>query len=155
MVFNSVTGLSTMKLCLRFDGPGADFKKVFLRSSNPLGSDHARIPQAHQAWPSFKRFKVKPSLIFGSITVWRFGHLSRLFRCDSIGSQVWTWHDKLQSCMDHDGTRIMGHRGSSSGWEAHLGIWLAFKIPGLKDYKKWVQLELKSWFYIFAMKRAP
>ena len=34
-------------------------------------------------------------------------------------------------------------------------IWLAFKIPGLKDYIKWVQLELKSWFYIFAMKRAP
>ena len=34
-------------------------------------------------------------------------------------------------------------------------IWLAFKIPGLKDYIKWAQLELKSWFYIFAMKRAP
>ena len=23
-------------------------------------------------------------------------------------------------------------------------IWLAFKIPGLKDYIKWAQLELKS-----------
>ena len=33
--------------------------------------------------------------------------------------------------------------------------WLAFKIPGLKDHIKWVQLELQSWFYIFAMKRAP
>ena len=37
----------------------------------------------------------------------------------------------------------------------YIYIWLAFKIPGLKDYIKWAQLELKSWFYIFAMKRAP
>ena len=26
----------------------------------------------------------------------------------------------------------------------HTPIWLAFKIPGLKDYIKWAQLELKS-----------
>ena len=38
---------------------------------------------------------------------------------------------------------------------ARVHMWLAFKIPGLKDHIKWVQLELKSWFYIFAMKRAP
>ena len=25
-----------------------------------------------------------------------------------------------------------------------INIWLAFKIPGLKDHIKWVQLELKS-----------
>ena len=27
---------------------------------------------------------------------------------------------------------------------AYIYIWLAFKIPGLKDYIKWAQLELKS-----------
>ena len=37
----------------------------------------------------------------------------------------------------------------------YIYIWLAFEIPGLKDYVKWAQLELRSWFYIFAMKRAP
>ena len=26
----------------------------------------------------------------------------------------------------------------------YVDIWLAFKIPGLKDYIKWAQLELKS-----------
>ena len=53
---------------------------------------------------------------------------------------------------------ILDNFGMKEQYALHVTkiyIWLAFKIPGLKDYIKWVQLELKSWFYIFAMKRAP